>query len=301
MKKILIITLAIMLLLGGCSAGGSLGLRNSVSSPDAMPPMEGVMDDRAEWDMAVEEAETTGSAVPGREQRLIREGFLQVTVDDAREYSREAQERAEGFGGFVSNLSQYSNFVDGREYVTVSMQLRIPEARFDELVFWVEDTAVVASKDIGTTDVTEEYVDLEARIRNLKAQESRLQEIAGQAETVEDLLAVERELGRIRGEVESLEGRFRYLQDRVQYSTLHLTVREERTRPADISGFSLTDVLRRAGSAFTQGIYAFLNLTGELMVRISYALPFLLFILFLTLVIILLSKRAIRKKDDHTP
>jgi len=299
-KFTLIISVLILILTlagTGCSAGRA-AYDSSESISGGAAPMEPAPDMGMNDGAASEEAGVPPSGRPeAGQQKVIRNGSIVLTVDRAADFSRLVQERTEALEGYISYLSQYSQDYDGQEYVTVSMAVRIPVARFDQMITWLEESAKVEHKDISSTDVTEEYMDLEARIRNLKSQETRLQEIFVEASTVEDLLAVERELGRVRGEIESLEGRFRYLDNQVSYSTLQLEIREERIRPAQIRQFSLTEVFRQAGSAFTQGIYSFLTLLGDAVVYISYALPFLLFLVALVFVIIILSKRSGRKKD----
>jgi len=112
-------------------------------------------------------------------------------------------------------------------------------------------------------DVTEEYIDLEARLRNLRRQEERLLEILDRAESVKDVLEVERELGRVRGEIERLEGRLRYLSNRVEFATITVELLEPEPIAQSLG-------LRSAISDAMKGL---VTVTRALIVAIGYLLP----------------------------
>ncbi|MFZ1806765.1 MAG: DUF4349 domain-containing protein, partial [Cyclobacteriaceae bacterium] len=101
--------------------------------------------------------------------------------------------------------------------------IRVPAEKFDALVQGLEKLAIkVESKDINTRDVTEEFIDIETRLKTKKELESRYLEILKQARNVEEVLSVERELGNVRSEIESMVGRLSYLKNKVSFSTLNV-------------------------------------------------------------------------------
>jgi hypothetical protein len=101
----------------------------------------------------------------------------------------------------------------------------VPASGFEDLVGWAESEVEVQSLDLGTQDVTEEWVDVRSRIDNGKRTETRLLELlADRTADLEDVLAVERELARVRQEIEHAEGRMRVLADQVELATLNLSV-----------------------------------------------------------------------------
>ncbi len=163
---------------------------------------------------------TTPVAVEGR--KLIRTGSMSVVVDDYEPFQAALEQRVHDLGGFVSNasLSHYSGRVSW-----ATLTIRVPAAGFEELVGWAETEVEVQSLDLGTQDVTEEWVDVRSRIENGKRTESRLLELLDdRTADLEDVLAVERELARVRYEIEQAEGRMRVLADQVDLATLTLSV-----------------------------------------------------------------------------
>ena len=116
--------------------------------------------------------------------------------------------------------------MDGDERLHIQMRLRLPAPVLEAVVAAIGGLGKVVENSLTGRDVTEEYYDLEARLKNKKRQEERYVEILQVAKTVEEVLKVERELERIRGDIESMEGRFRYLQDQTELATLNLLCRE---------------------------------------------------------------------------
>jgi hypothetical protein len=101
--------------------------------------------------------------------------------------------------------------------------IRIPAARFDETLERLEKLGDVTARQVEAEDVTAEYVDLEMRLKNARSVRARLEQLLAQAAKVADAIAIERELERVGGDIERLEGRLRYLQDRAQLSTITVT------------------------------------------------------------------------------
>ena len=170
-------------------------------------------------------------------RKLIRTGSISVLVDDYDPFQAELDKTLTEMGGFVSNanLDHWSGRVS---YATLT--LRVPADRFEELVSWTESQVEVQSLNVGTSDVTAEWVDVKARIDNGKKTERRLQEILKtDTANLADILAVERELARVRGEIESAEGRMRVLSDQVSLATLtvSISVRNPYTPAVDPPGF----------------------------------------------------------------
>jgi hypothetical protein len=107
----------------------------------------------------------------------------------------------------------------------VSITIRVPVARFDEAVRRVESLGEVVHRNMTVDDVTEEFVDLEVRLKNLRAIRGRLESLLAKAKTVEEAVLIERELGRVAGEIDRIEGRMKLLGDRAAYSTITVSMR----------------------------------------------------------------------------
>jgi hypothetical protein len=104
-----------------------------------------------------------------------------------------------------------------------SITIRVPAARFDETLERLEKLGDVTGRETEAEDVTAEFVDVEMRLKNARSVRARLEQLLTQATKVADAIAIEKELERVGGEIERLEGRLRYMQDRAQLSTITVT------------------------------------------------------------------------------
>jgi len=122
---------------------------------------------------------------------------------------------------------------------TATWVLRLPAGGLDGALAVLRNLGTVTAEKVTADDVTEAYVDLKGRLANAKASEARLLELlAHKTEKLSDVLEVERELGRTRGEVESMEGKLRLLDHRIDLSTLTVQLRvEEKYVPPVAPGF----------------------------------------------------------------
>ncbi len=129
-----------------------------------------------------------------------------------------------------------------------TLTIRVTSSGFEKLISEIEKTGKkVVSKNIGSQDVSEEFVDIEARLKTKKETEERYREILKQARTINEILEVESYLKSVREEIESAEGRLKYLNDKVSYSTLTLYIYQTTDNPYQ-PGFSSD-----AGNALSGG------------------------------------------------
>jgi hypothetical protein len=195
---------------------------------------------------------------------LIKNATVIVETEDARAATEQLTAALAQVDGYVSDLHETVNAFGKR---TVVMQIRIPSDRFDQSMLQVETLGKVLNKQVNTQDVTEQYVDTEARSRNLKRTEERLLEHLSRAGVLEEVLRVEKELTRIREEIERLEGQLRFLADRVGYSTISITLQEaarsEPITPAE--SFS-------TGKVFTEAIRSLVGFAQRIWTRIIWIL-----------------------------
>ena len=163
---------------------------------------------------------TTGAPV-----MIIRTGFASVEVDDVDEAANKVRALAASLGGHVAN----SQFEGGEHNVrSATLELKIPAPRYDEAVTKLATIGEVESVNSTSEDVGEEFVDVTARVENARRLEQRLiQLLANRTARLADVLAVERELARVREEIERAEGRLRYLRTRAAMSTLTVLVHED--------------------------------------------------------------------------
>ena len=110
-----------------------------------------------------------------------------------------------------------------------SVTLRVPVERFEGLMARLDALGDISYRNVTGTDVTEEFLDLEIRLKNAQGLRDRLALLFAQAKSVEDSLAIEKELARVTGEIERMKGRLRYLKDRAAYSVITVKVEPKST------------------------------------------------------------------------
>jgi hypothetical protein len=161
-----------------------------------------------------------GNGAPRDDLKIVYTGSLQLVVDDLQAKLAKAKATVLATGGYIG-ASQEANDGD-RSIATITY--RIPATRWDGAISDLRGLATkVVSEQTEATEVGGQIVDVEARIRNLRASEASLQEIAKGTGKVTDLLEVEAQLTQVRGEIEQLEGQRAQLEDQVAYGTLVTT------------------------------------------------------------------------------
>lgn len=235
------------------------------------------------------------ASLPNTDRKIIKNGELSIYVPDIIDTLNDVEEKVRQLDGYTSE-SSLNNNGDGRRNGRIT--IKIPTENFTQMLQWLSNTGKVQNKRIYTEDVTEEYIDLEARITNLKAQEKRLQEILTKAETVEEILKVEKEIERVRGEIDSLSGRLKYLQDRLAFSTIKLTLQESVTASSTLSTPGFNSFFQRTGVALVNNTNTLLNGTGNFLIFCIGIIPLLLPLALIALILWILRKRIFNSKKD---
>ena len=155
------------------------------------------------------------------DRKIVKTAELGIRAEAVRESAAQAQQIAAQFGGSV--LSSQIARGDGSIYADLVLSIPSPEFEkaLDELRGLGKE---VITDTVRGEDVTEEFVDLQSRERNLLAAEQSLLELYDRAESVNDALAIERELTNIRGQIEQVQGRIKYLEERTALSQITLTI-----------------------------------------------------------------------------
>ncbi|HEV8490322.1 MAG TPA: DUF4349 domain-containing protein [Candidatus Limnocylindrales bacterium] len=151
--------------------------------------------------------------------KIIRNGSLSLRVEDLDAAVRAGRDAIRAIGGYVGASRQANN----GDNSVASIAYRIPAARWDDALDTLRQLGTVLSEETDAVEVTGQIVDLEARIRNLRASETALQKIAAGATKVTDVLEVERRLTEVRGQIEQLDAQRADLEDRAGYGTLTVT------------------------------------------------------------------------------
>ncbi len=159
-------------------------------------------------------------------RRVIRTGELWLDADAPDAIGASLANLAGTRGGFVvSSESNRSRDSDGAEVITATVVFRVPSEAFDEALAAAKALGKrVTNEKVTGQDVTEEYVDLEARIKAQHAVEEQYLSVLRQATSITDILAVQQKLGEVRTEIERAEGRRRFLENQTSLSTVTVHV-----------------------------------------------------------------------------
>jgi hypothetical protein len=155
---------------------------------------------------------------------IVRTGQAGIEVDSLEPAMAELRRIAQRAGGFVADASVQS----GRNQLrSATLQLKVPASRFDDLTGWLDPLGRLQYVNVSAEDVSEEFVDLTARVENGHRLEQRLLELLRtRTGKLQEVLSVERELARVREEIERMEGRMRFLKTRAELSTLSVNLYE---------------------------------------------------------------------------
>lgn len=166
------------------------------------------------------------------EQKIITEGSLQFETQSVINTNEFVKTLVAHNNGYITSENAY-NYSHKIEY---TLSVHIPADSFAVVVNTLSEHALsVTNKNIYSRDVTEDYIDVTARLSTKKQLEKRYVQLLQEAKKVEEILAIEKELGTIRSDIESFEGRLRYLENRVSYSVLTISFYE---KTSTVFGFS---------------------------------------------------------------
>jgi len=184
--------------------------------------------------------------------KIIRNGFMKFEVNRLEKAKSKIDTILQSTTGYYEN-EQFESYGNRASY---SLQLRIPNTKFDSILYVIEKgVGELKSKHVTAEDVTEEYVDLNIRLENNLAYLKQYKEILLKTKSVKEILEVQEKIRRIEEEIESKKGRLKYLDDKVKYSTLNLEITE--LIAGEIS--SNPNFGRRIINAFNNGVQGFLS------------------------------------------
>ena len=194
---------------------------------------------------------------------IIRTGHAGIEVDSLDVAIARVRQLAQRVGGFVANTVVQGGDDQLR---SASLEVKIPSDRFDEALAGLTPLGKVESVNVNAQDVGEEYVDIAARVENAHRLETRLIALlANRTGKLQDVLSVERELARVREEIERYEGRMRFLRARVAMSTLTIAVHERAPIIVPVAGDGpIVVALRDAWRNFVGFVAGFIASLGVL-------------------------------------
>lgn len=202
-------------------------------------------------------------------------------------------ERVQQFGGFVE-----SSYLDSYDSRVLSMTVRLPQEKATEFLDFIGESGNVTSQSESATDRTLEYVDIDSRLNSYNEELKTLEGLSKQAETVTELLEIENTIAEVRGNRDSLQSQLNNIDDKVNYSTIYLDLREvvEYT-------YSQPTFLEKIASGWSMSMSRIADMISDFIVAIPvflvglilFAIPAAI-ILFVAIKIIIFVKRLATKK-----
>ena len=218
MRKLMVIVglllVAVLLVSVSCASLSSEAEKSAVGSAPSAPEIEEWGEEEVVRTSAEESLVTTTEELDvgegwATERMIVRTGDMSLVVEDVPIAIDQITGMADGFEGYAVSSSAWKE----GERLVGRIAIRVPAEHFDDAMEALRGMAVdVTSESTSSKDVTEEYVDLSAKLQNLEATEAQLLKIMEKAETVDDILAVQQQLTNTRGEIEQTKARMQYLE-----------------------------------------------------------------------------------------
>ncbi|MCC7571765.1 MAG: DUF4349 domain-containing protein [Candidatus Methanofastidiosum sp.] len=243
-------------LIGTIFLGSSLYSRSIYDEGIAYSPGYGSSPASDVYPKTVAQNYTESRELNSNDRKVVKNGNANIEVDNFDSSISKIKELASSFGGYVTNSNMWTSDTDTKRG---NITVRLPERRFEEFGDSLNQIGKIKSKETSAYDVTEEYIDLQARLKNLKNQEKRYTELLDMAKDVQDVLAIEIQLGRIRGEIESYEGRIKYLENTTTFGTFYINVYEPEKIAHELG---IKNALDRAIDAFIVSVAGIIILGG---------------------------------------
>ena len=250
-------------------------------------------------DFVLSETDEASAADAARsvERKIIYSSDVHLVLKKTNfeEFDKEIRSLLEKYEGYHSLVTFEGNRGYGRSGKWV---LRVPVRHYQTFVAAVKDLGVPELVQENSQDVTDEFVDLDARLANQKRLEQRILEVLDQVSgKIGEVLEVERELSRVRETIERLEGRMRQLKDRVSMTTVKLFVREDEDyQPPQALSFG-----EEMGESWSGSIAAMKSFFKELILFVIALSPWLLILFGLLLLIRRFFRRLLAKRRKTSP
>lgn len=213
---------------------------------------------------------------PEASRKVIQNGYLRLEVSNLEGTMDKIAKEVTASGGHVQNSSMYEDEFNGiRKPTRGHLTLRVPSDTFEKVFKDLKGLGRVTFQETSGQDVTTEYVDLEARKANWLAQEARLREILDSAKNVDEILKVEKELARVRQELEVMEARLKNLNNLTQLATINIELEVAKSREKITTPTSLGEKIQ---VAFITSINQMLEYLEKGIVYSVSVLPYLLII-----------------------
>ncbi|MEL7564865.1 MAG: DUF4349 domain-containing protein [Dehalobacterium sp.] len=289
MKKALILLIVVLFTISGC---GSSTKQNAAREDSvASAPAE------AQYSMAygtVKDAEGNGSAeVQLQDRKIIQNAEVRLRVEDIEGVCEKIKNKTIELKGYLNDYSVHTN----ENNANADISLKVPGSNYQALLDFIVEQGKADFKREYTNDVTTQYIDLDARVKVLRAEEESLIKLLDRAEKIEDILKIKAQVTSTRQERESLEGQFKALSNSIEYATINISLYKPRNSDANVNVENL-NIFSRSLSALIFGFNALTAKVGNVIVFFFTALPTIILIALMIFAFIYIRKIRRRKGND---
>lgn len=220
------IILCMSLLMTACTKSANLGDYEAPASSFNKPGS--ISYDSASYEgspaQSTSSDQDVGNALEGR--KVIRDASLTIQTLDFDDFMRNMLDRVNALGGYVEKNSVDGNSYGSKRLRSASATVRIPAEKLDSFLNDVDSLGNVTSREEYTSDVTESYVDMEARLSSLRTEYDALLELLAKADSLDDIFKVQERLSEVRYQMESYEAKLRSYDSKIEFSTVSMSIYE---------------------------------------------------------------------------
>jgi hypothetical protein len=203
---------------GAAAARPAPAATSAAASPDGTAR-------QAVSDNASAPLEVQAQAAQPPDRMIIRTGQLAIEVTDIEGALAQVRLITQQGGGFVSASNTHVEKVNDQDRTVADLTIQVRSESADSTMSALRALGKVTSESSGSQDVTEEYVDLDSNLRNLQASEAAILKLMDKATQIQDIVSLQRELTNVRGQIERIQGRKRYLERRSDMATISVSLR----------------------------------------------------------------------------
>lgn len=224
---------------------------------------------------------------------IIHQARISTSVKDLKKAQHNMEQRVKDYGGYIVESNVY---LESDETSSGKMIVRIPEKHFETFLSEAEvEASKVLEKNVTGQDVTEQYVDLSSRVKSKRAVEERLLAFMKDAEKTEDLLKISSDLAKVQEEIEVLVGKIKYLENQTSFSTIELTMFENRVIIPEIENKDL-NTWEKTKKQLITSTNALLSIGSGIIVFIVGNLPVLILVTIIAVAVFwIIKKRKIKE------
>jgi len=206
--------------------------------------------------------------------KIIYSGSISLYTEDYKGTFEKVGTYASSIGGFVENSS--SSYLDKVQNTTVNsgyITIRVPAARYQEAMKEIQKFGTPVNASTSSMNISQQYQDVKGQLDNLKIEEERLQGYLAKAENIQDLLAIEKELNRVKTEIDNRTTILNNWDKEISYSTIYVSITEKELATSTVKS-PFSEMFQKIKEGFIGSINLLLNLTAWLIVFVVSLLPF---------------------------